>query len=266
MDLQCTYINAFVIYTGDNCFDDERGVEEHNCFDDEPEVEEHEFDAVLGNVAADEFCSIVESEFTPFVRQRFNNIGEAIKFYKMYALSCGFDVRKTTTKKWDDGTIKSKLLVCNREGETYYKKASKKKDVVVADVQEGDNSEHKQLRNTKVRRIGCKARLRLYMFKGVLVVDRFHAGHNHELIDIKDREFQKLSRKLHKYHKQLIVSNSRVSTLHLTFNKFYSTCQKKKILWSFTCIEGEFHHKCLEKIQKCLEWSSSLCVVQCQSH
>ncbi|KAK9682096.1 hypothetical protein RND81_10G049900 [Saponaria officinalis] len=81
----------------------------------------------------------------------------------MYALACGFDVRRYTNKEWRDGTVKSKLL----------------------------------------------DRLRVSRVKGVLVVDRFHAGHNHELVDSKDRQFQKLTRRLHMYHKEMIVSNSR---------------------------------------------------------
>ncbi|XP_074277129.1 protein FAR1-RELATED SEQUENCE 5-like [Silene latifolia] len=184
---------------------------EKDCCEDEPEVGEHEFAEVMQNASEDEFCRIVESEFTPFVGLQFNDIEEAVKFYKMYALACGFDVRRYTTKKWRDGTIKSKLLVCNREGFTYAKKVCKDKEIeLFKDTQEGEEIGEKQRRKTKVRRIGCKARIRLLMFNGVLLVDRFHAGHNHELVEVRDREFQKLSRKLYKYHKELIVYNSRI--------------------------------------------------------
>ncbi|XP_074318376.1 protein FAR1-RELATED SEQUENCE 5-like [Silene latifolia] len=197
---------------------------EEDCCEDEPEVGEHEFAEVMQNVSGDEFCRIVESEFTPFVGQQFNDIEEAVKFYKMYALACGFDVRRYTTKKWRDGTIKSKLLVCNREGFTYAKKVCKDKEIeLFKDTQEGEEIGEKQRRKTKVRRIGCKARIRLLMFNGVLLVDRFHAGHNHELVEVRDREFQKLSRKLHKYHKELIVYNSR---LKIGATRTYKMCKE----------------------------------------
>ncbi|KAK9732993.1 hypothetical protein RND81_04G036600 [Saponaria officinalis] len=128
----------------------------------------------------------------------------------MYALAFGFDVRRYTTKKWRDGTVKSKLLVCNRQGFTYAKKVNKL--VLVEECNPAEGGEltvcDKPRRKTKVRRIGCQARLRVSTVKGVLVVDRFHAGHNHELVEVKDRQFQKLARRLNKYHKELIVFNS----------------------------------------------------------
>ncbi|XP_074315742.1 protein FAR1-RELATED SEQUENCE 5-like [Silene latifolia] len=88
---------------------------------------------------------------------------------------------------------------------------------------EVDESGDKQRRKTKVRRVGCKARVRLFMMKGLLVIDRFHAGHSHEIVDVKDWEFQKLSRRLHKYHKGLIVCNSR---LKIGATKTYKMCKE----------------------------------------
>ncbi|XP_074300356.1 protein FAR1-RELATED SEQUENCE 5-like [Silene latifolia] len=194
------------------------------CCEDVEDVGEEEFSKVLQGVGEDEFCRIVESQFTPYVGQQFDSIEEAVQFYKMYALACGFDVRKYTTKKWRDGTIRSKLLVCNREGFTYSKKVGKSKDVVVGgSTQEVDESGDKQRRKTKVRRVGCKARVRLLLMNGLLVVDRFHAGHSHEIVDVKDRKFQKLSRRLHKYHKGLIVCNSR---LKIGATKTYKMCKE----------------------------------------
>ncbi|XP_074298608.1 protein FAR1-RELATED SEQUENCE 5-like [Silene latifolia] len=66
-----------------------------------------------------EFCRQVENKFTPYVGQEFIEIEEAVTFYKIYALACGFDVRRYTTKRWRDGAIRSKLVVCNREGFTH---------------------------------------------------------------------------------------------------------------------------------------------------
>ncbi|XP_074292104.1 protein FAR1-RELATED SEQUENCE 5-like [Silene latifolia] len=64
---------------------------EQDCYEGIPEVGEHEFAEVMQNVGGDEFCRIVESQFAPFVGQEFNDLEEAVKFYKMYALACGFD-------------------------------------------------------------------------------------------------------------------------------------------------------------------------------
>ncbi|XP_074301419.1 protein FAR-RED IMPAIRED RESPONSE 1-like [Silene latifolia] len=117
-----------------------------------------------------------------------------------------------TTKKWHGGEIKSKLVVCNREGFTHKAPSKDQSDGLV-----GENSQ----RRFRVTRVGCKARIRLYMKNGVLLIDRFHEGHNHELISLKDRECQKLSRNITDYHKMIIVSNSR---LKIGATKTYKIC------------------------------------------
>ncbi|XP_074283584.1 protein FAR1-RELATED SEQUENCE 7-like [Silene latifolia] len=61
-------------------------------------------------------CKEVEKRFTPYIGQEFGGVDDAVTFYKIYAIACGFDVRRYTTKKWRGGEIKSKLVVCNREG------------------------------------------------------------------------------------------------------------------------------------------------------
>ncbi|XP_074315417.1 protein FAR1-RELATED SEQUENCE 5-like [Silene latifolia] len=164
-------------------------------------------------VTEEEFCRQVEDAFTPYVGMQFGDIEEAITFYNVYALAIGFDVRKYTTKKWRDGTIKSKLLVCNREGFT----------PIIKENISNEGNEVKQERRTKLKRMGCKARIRLFFKKGVLLVDQFHEGHNHELVSVKDREFQKLSKNISKFHMGLIVANSR---LNIGATKTYRMCKE----------------------------------------
>ncbi|XP_074278002.1 protein FAR1-RELATED SEQUENCE 5-like [Silene latifolia] len=164
-------------------------------------------------VTEEELCRQVEDIFTPYVGMQFGDMEEAITFYMVYALGIGFDVRKYTTKKWRDGTIKSKLLVCNREGFTKTNKESMCKEV------DGE----KQERKAKLKRVGCKARVRLFLKNGLLVVDRFDAEHNHELVSVRDREFQKLSRNISKYHMGLIIANSR---LNIGPTRTYRMCKE----------------------------------------
>ncbi|XP_074283011.1 putative protein FAR1-RELATED SEQUENCE 10 [Silene latifolia] len=164
-------------------------------------------------VTEEEFCRQVEDVFTPYVGMQFGDIEEAITFYNVYALVTGFDVRKYTTKKWRDGTIKSKLLVCNREGFT----------PTIKENISNEGNEVKQERRTKLKRMGCKARIRLFFKKGVLLVDQFHEGLNHELVSVKDREFQKLSKNISKFHMGLIVANSR---LNIGATKTYRMCKE----------------------------------------
>ncbi|XP_074266706.1 protein FAR1-RELATED SEQUENCE 5-like [Silene latifolia] len=128
------------------------------------------------NPTVQELCKEVEKRFTPYIGQEFGGVDDAVTFYKIYAIACGFDVRRYTTKKWRGGEIKSKLVVCNREGFAH-KKPRKDQDGGL----DGENSK----RIFRVTRVGCKARIRLYMKNGVLVIDRFHEGHNHELISLR---------------------------------------------------------------------------------
>ncbi|XP_074277171.1 protein FAR1-RELATED SEQUENCE 5-like [Silene latifolia] len=157
----------------------------------------------------------VEKRFTPYIGQEFGGVEDAVTFYKIYAIACGFDVRRYITKKWRGGEIKSKLFVCNREG--FAHKTPRK------DQDDGLDGEKSQ-RIFRVTRVGCKARIRLYRKNGLLLIDRFYEGHNHELISLKYREFQKLSRNITDYHKMIIVSNSR---LKIGATKTYRICKEQ---------------------------------------
>ncbi|XP_074290747.1 protein FAR1-RELATED SEQUENCE 5-like [Silene latifolia] len=163
-----------------------------------------------------ELCREVEKRFTPYIGQEFGGVEDAVTFYKIYAIACGFDVRRYTTKKWRGGEIKSKLVNArNREG--FAHKTPEK--IGMTDL-DGEKSRE----DIRVTRVGCKARIRLYMKNGLLLIDRFHEGHNHELISLKDREFQKLSRNIIDYHKMIIVSNSR---LEIGATKTYRICKEQ---------------------------------------
>ncbi|XP_074293194.1 protein FAR1-RELATED SEQUENCE 5-like [Silene latifolia] len=121
----------------------------------------------------------------------------------------------TQQQKWRGGEIKSKLFVCNREGFAQKKPSKDRDDGLVGG---------KLQRIFRVTRVGCKARIRLYMKNGLLLIDRFHEGHNHELISLKDREFQKFSRNITDYHKMIIVSNSK---LKIGPTKTYRICKEQ---------------------------------------
>ncbi|XP_074306202.1 protein FAR1-RELATED SEQUENCE 5-like [Silene latifolia] len=188
----------------------------------------------------EEFCRDVEAKFTLYVGQEFLEIEEAATFYRIYVVACGFDVRKYTTKRWCGREIKSQLLVCNREG-------FKHKGQLECSGRQDSGRRH------KVRRVGCKARIRLFMRNGELRIDRFHSGHNHEFVSARDREFQKLACNITDYHKMIILYNSRVSILgflklafaflNLQYWSFDPTYSTNKYDMSFTPFTGVDNHK-----------------------
>ncbi|KAH9618253.1 hypothetical protein KSS87_002904 [Heliosperma pusillum] len=65
---------------------------------------------------SEEWISRVEEKFTPVIGKRFVSIKKAMKFYEIYALASGFESRKSSTKRSRDGEIRTKVLLCHREG------------------------------------------------------------------------------------------------------------------------------------------------------
>jgi len=52
----------------------------------------------------------------PTLGRTFKTLEEAVQFYEIYALACGFTPRLYTTKRLRCGTIYKKTVVCNRQG------------------------------------------------------------------------------------------------------------------------------------------------------
>ncbi|XP_074271366.1 protein FAR1-RELATED SEQUENCE 5-like [Silene latifolia] len=145
--------------------------------------------------SSEQWMRRVEMEFTPRLGMFFSSLAEVVLFFKVYALSCGFEPRLYTTKKLRGGEIYKKSVVCNRHG-----------------FRESRNVENKSnTRSVKITRVGCLAMIRFtYNGKGY-VVDMFHDFHNHILCSVKDAHLQKLTRKLNAFHKQTIINNSKVN-------------------------------------------------------
>ncbi|KAK9671725.1 hypothetical protein RND81_12G050500 [Saponaria officinalis] len=159
----------------------------------------------------------VEEEFMPRIGMEFDTLEDGIMFYRIYAISCGFDIRKSTQNRFRDQTIRTKVLLCHREG---FGESKKTMNMV---SMEPNESSKKQDRVTTIRRFGCRAMIKLVFNSGKYVIDQFREGHNHPLVLVKDREFQKLSRNLTLYHKQTIINNSKVN---IGASKTYRICKE----------------------------------------
>ncbi|XP_074303642.1 protein FAR1-RELATED SEQUENCE 5-like [Silene latifolia] len=165
---------------------------------------------------SEEWVRNIATEFTPTIGQIFATLAEGIQFYETYAIACGFEPRKSSTKRFrSSGDIRTKLIVCHREGF----RDSKPTIFPTTGEEEEPMVKAYNPKKTKVTRIGCKARI---FFKFVIkeidqvqvplfVVDQFHAAHNHRLSPLKYREFQKKCRNLALQHKQTIVDNCKVN-------------------------------------------------------
>lgn len=103
------------------------------------------------------------------IGKQFLSLEDGIQFYKEYARSIGFDVRKSSAKKSGD-TITWRYILCSREGEKHS----------AAEDENDDEEGNIKTRRRVSMRCGCPARVVL-KFNGLLgyVVHRFDEQHNH---------------------------------------------------------------------------------------
>ncbi|XP_074315216.1 protein FAR1-RELATED SEQUENCE 5-like [Silene latifolia] len=102
-----------------------------------------------------EWIRNVATQFTPRIGQRFATLDECIQFYETYADACGFEPRKSSTKRFrGSGDIKTKLIVCNREG---FRDSQPK--VLPSNGEEERRIKPYDPKKTKITRIGCKAKI-----------------------------------------------------------------------------------------------------------
>ncbi|GJY23968.1 putative reverse transcriptase domain-containing protein [Tanacetum coccineum] len=81
----------------------------------------------------------VDEPYLPLEGKRFDTIEECVEFYSVYAEKGGFEVKKSAQKKTKSGMVKSKYVMCNREG------VPKEININTLDPQNSD----KQIRNTR---------------------------------------------------------------------------------------------------------------------
>ncbi|KAK9741233.1 hypothetical protein RND81_03G091000 [Saponaria officinalis] len=161
---------------------------------------------------SERWTRIVEESFTPKLHMHFVDYDSVIRFYVIYAISCRFEPRLYTTKRTHDGNLLRKSIVCNRQG---YRDNKRKLKCPVSDVEsvvDNDSTvKPKVSRKVKINRIGCPAMMRVVAEPGGgYTVDQFIEVNNHRLLSIKDREFQKIVRKLSLFHKKTIVDHAKL--------------------------------------------------------
>ncbi|XP_074293204.1 protein FAR1-RELATED SEQUENCE 5-like [Silene latifolia] len=150
---------------------------------------------------------LVEESFTPKLKMQFVDFDSAMCFFVVYAISFGFEPRLYTTKRTRGGELLRKSIVCNRQG---YRENKNKLKCPVTNVEKDSTVKPYVSRNVKITRIGCPAMMRVEATGGGgCRVDQFVAFHNHRLLSINDKEFQKVVRKLSCFQKK-IIDNSKL--------------------------------------------------------
>ncbi|KAK9749956.1 hypothetical protein RND81_02G161500 [Saponaria officinalis] len=126
-------------------------------------------------------------------------------------------IQKSTQRRFRDNIIRTKIILCHREG---FGESKKLKKLVNT---ESDETSKKKERVTTIRRFGCTTMIKFVFKSGKYVICEFREGHNRPLVLVKNREFQKLSRNLTLYHKQTIINPSKIN---IGASKTYRICNE----------------------------------------
>ena len=159
--------------------------------DDEIEIE----------VGVDNECTLEASEIVvPIVGMKFRDHNEIFEFYKTYAYSVGFPVRKRSLRKDDDGLLKYVTFAYSREGQ-----------------KTGDTSSSLQPQPTI--QTGCFARLTATTdLNGAWRVNKVILEHNHPTSPSKSRLYRCNRQLTEKVKQKLEVNNIASIPMHKSYN------------------------------------------------
>ncbi|XP_074277475.1 protein FAR1-RELATED SEQUENCE 5-like [Silene latifolia] len=135
-------------------------------------------------------------------------------FYKIYAIACKFEERKSSTKRFKDGIIRTKCMVCHRQCFNNRKNRPPKADAKITTVETGDKTKAGTIsanRKTKTAKTSTKKGGGGGAGAGEAESSNKQSGTR--ITRIK-REFEKLDvniNQLNEYHKKLIIQNSRLN-------------------------------------------------------
>ncbi|XP_074314205.1 protein FAR1-RELATED SEQUENCE 11-like [Silene latifolia] len=152
----------------------------------------------------EQLISRIGEKFTPVVGKTFVDLESAMLFYKIYAIACGFETRKSSTKRLNKRKIRPP-----------------QSDAKTTTVETGDKTKAGALsgnRKTKTAKTSTK--------KGGGVGEA-ESSNKQSVTPVKNREFEKLVvniNQLNEYHKQLIIQNSR---LNIEASLTYNLCKEQ---------------------------------------
>nr|GEU57469.1 hypothetical protein [Tanacetum cinerariifolium] len=129
----------------------------------------------------------------------------------------GFEVKKWHTKKTKSGLVRSKYIMCNREG------VPKDININTLDFENND----KQVRNRRHRITGCKARIKvdLHSVSRKYDITKFVSKHNHQMIPKHYKHLTNKQRKMTQAEKMFVV---KASTMKLGATRAHNLCSSIK--------------------------------------
>ena len=143
---------------------------------------------------------VVDDIYLPVEGKKFKTIEEIVEMYNKYAEIAGFEVKKSAQKNTRSGLVKSKYIMCNREG------LPKDININTLDLEKSD----RKVRNTRQRITGCMARIFITLdpVSGEYEVAKFIAKHNHLMIPKEYKHLTKKQRRMTQGEKRFVVKAS----------------------------------------------------------
>lgn len=139
-----------------------------------------------------------DTKVKPYIGQLFSNINAAFDFYTKYAGLGGFTIRKSTQKKFDDGTVSVKYFVCSKSGSNDSSVSCEVDSTNFfisnsSSTNKSDDDSGKRKRRTMSSKCECDAKM-VIKFSGRdgYVISQFFEEHNHELASESEKQFFKV--------------------------------------------------------------------------
>ncbi|XP_057775291.1 protein FAR1-RELATED SEQUENCE 5-like [Salvia miltiorrhiza] len=133
----------------------------------------------------------------PFTGQTFDTLAKGVKFYKDYAKASGFQPRMSTVIYADDGTVKTRYVVCNRQGVW---------DRAYQPIICGKGSKTKKRKTTSCK-ADCRAKAIFQISTGGFYrIREFSEGHTHSMVPAPARHLMACNRKIDDIHEMIIIS------------------------------------------------------------
>ncbi|PIA29672.1 hypothetical protein AQUCO_05800054v1 [Aquilegia coerulea] len=149
-----------------------------------------------------------KSDETIYEGLTFESENEAYEQYYLYAWKVGFSVRKAKKYLRADGSVRSRIFVCSKEGERQKDKRCK--------------YVRKERKDRIEKRTGCKARMVVKNRENEWIVSEIVHQHNHPLgilsktitpLDDKDRKIRELSEELQREKKLRIACQNSLNQI-----------------------------------------------------
>ncbi|KAK6118538.1 hypothetical protein DH2020_047717 [Rehmannia glutinosa] len=151
-----------------------------------------------------------------------------IQFYRDYGALSGFDIRRSTTKRFSNEVIRQHYVLCNREG---FKNT--KNTIPAEPADESESSTAHGSRKRTSNRVGCNARCIFeYTGNGAYKIRSFEERHTHPMAVDTFKQFLKVNRNLNFGHQQFIINCTKAnigsSKQHELFKEMVADIHKSR--------------------------------------